>query len=124
MTLALIVFAISLLITFKNPWHWQPVTVSRLGRLALLLFIGSTFVIANNNRVKAQTDPLLEISKEFTDGSTSLNVESGQAFTFRIRYRCASILQDCSNAQITDVIPPELEYISADGPVADISNIS
>jgi len=26
--------------------------------------------------------------------------------------------------QITDAIPPELQYISADGPVADISNIS
>ncbi len=90
-----------------------------------LLGMFSLFGLYNINNVNAASHPpLLEISKEFSDGSTNLNVESGQQFTYRIRYRCASILQDCSGVQITDAIPPELQYISADGPISDITNIS
>ena len=96
--------------------------IKKYGLVAVAL-IGFLFAFGYYN-VNAQADPLLEVSKEFADGSTSLNVESGQNFTFRIRYRCASILQDCSGVQVTDTIPPELEYISADGPASDIANIT
>ncbi|MAU00242.1 MAG: hypothetical protein CL608_24140 [Anaerolineaceae bacterium] len=123
--IVLIVFTLVLFITVKNPWHWQPITTSRLGRLALILFIAGTAIVANNNSVWAQPDPppLLEITKDF-GGSTALDVPSGEEFTYYIAYRCASITNDCVNTTITDVLPPEVVYVEGTGPVGDITGIN
>ncbi|MCA9928637.1 MAG: DUF11 domain-containing protein, partial [Anaerolineales bacterium] len=67
--------------------------------------------------------PALEITKDF-GGATSLEVESGREFTYYIAYRCASITEDCNNVSVVDELPPELEYVEARGPIADVENIS
>ena len=125
MTSLLLVIILSIvvfLIACMNPWRWQAATTSRIARLALVLFLGSSFVFASNQRVGAQSDPLLEITKDF-GGSTALDVESGEEFTYYIAYRCASITQDCVNTAITDVLPPEVIFIDGTGPVGDITKI-
>ena len=112
-----------LLFVMRNPLQWHQATTSRMGRIALLVLIGSTFVFASNQSAGAQADPLLEITKDF-GGSTALEVESGEAFTYYIAYRCASITQDCINTTLTDVLPPEVEFISGTGPSGDISAVT
>lgn len=55
--------------------------------------------------------PKLEISKAVV-GSTS--VPSGQMFSYRLLYRCASITEDCRDVTVTDVLPPELSNLLDD----------
>ncbi|MCP5094878.1 MAG: hypothetical protein GY943_04930, partial [Chloroflexi bacterium] len=67
--------------------------------------------------------PALEITKDF-GGATSLTVQSGEEFTYFIAYRCASIFMDCTSVSVVDELPPELEYLGARGPVADVNTIT
>ncbi|MBK8900438.1 MAG: carboxypeptidase regulatory-like domain-containing protein [Anaerolineaceae bacterium] len=124
MWLLLLLFSFSLyFISLKNPWRWQPAATGRLGRLALLLFIGSILLVAHSAAVAQPSSPLLEITKDF-GGSTALDVESGEEFTYYIAYRCASITQDCTNTTVTDVLPPEVVFVDGTGPVGDITAIN
>jgi len=55
-------------------------------------------------------DPTLILDKSVLGDETL--VESGRTFTFLIAYTCSSILFDCLDAAIEDVLPPELEIVS------------
>ena len=110
-------------VSLKNPWRWQLAVTGRLGRLALLLFIGSILLAAHSAAVAQPASPLLEITKDF-GGSTALDVESGAEFTYYIAYRCASITQDCTSTSLTDVLPPEVVYVEGTGPIGDITAVN
>ena len=58
----------------------------------------------------APNAPTLEITKSI-DGNPD-TVESGEPFTYKLAYRCVSISDHCENAEITDVLPAPLEFIS------------
>jgi len=63
----------------------------------------------------------LELTKEIVGNLTQ--VQSGQQFTYRLSYRAASTTTNFHNVVLTDVLPPELSYISAQG-TAHTTNIS
>ncbi|MCA9918030.1 MAG: DUF11 domain-containing protein, partial [Anaerolineales bacterium] len=119
LALSFIVF----LMAWVNPRNWSPRVVGRIGRTALLLFIGSLLFLVGHQAVGAQSGPVLEITKDF-GGSTALEVPSGQEFTYYIAYRCASITQDCTNTTLTDVLPPEVVYVEGTGPIGDITAVN
>lgn len=59
------------------------------------------------------TAQTLTVSKS-VDNSTVL---SGEDITFTIQYACPDIENDCNDVTIVDVLPPELEFVSATGSV-------
>ncbi len=63
----------------------------------------------------------LELTKEIVGNLTQ--VPSGQSFTYRLSYRAASTTTNFYNVVLTDVLPPELSYISSQG-TAHTTNIT
>ncbi|MGB0931358.1 MAG: hypothetical protein ACPGVB_11310, partial [Chitinophagales bacterium] len=57
------------------------------------------------------TAQTIEISKAVTTN----NVPTGQAFSYLINYNCNSTTDSCKNVVITDLLPEELQYITASG---------
>ena len=111
------------LVAWLNPARWQVATASKIGRVALVLFIGSLLTLASFKAADAQTGPTLQITKDF-GGSTALDVASGEEFTYYIAYRCASIIENCVNTTLTDVLPPEVVYVDGTGPIGDITAVT
>ena len=93
-----------------------------VSRTAVLLLLGGV-MIGGYTAVSAYMGPTLPITKDF-GGSTALEVESGEEFTYFIAYRCASITQDCTNAVLTDPLPSEVVYIDATAPPTDVQSVT
>lgn len=74
-------------------------------KLALALFAGLALVLDGQAG--------LEVQKAINGDLTQ--VESGQQFSYVLRYRAASTTTDFIGAYLSDTIPPELEYISSVG---------
>ncbi len=47
--------------------------------------------------------------------ASNTNPAPGQAFTYRIRYRCASLTEDCQDATIVDLLPAEFDVANFTG---------
>lgn len=78
--------------------------------IGLFLFvIGlTTFVVARQGSSAAPDAPDLELTKALQGSS---DVASGQVFTYILAYKCASILENCEGAVITDPLPIEVEFV-------------
>jgi uncharacterized repeat protein (TIGR01451 family) len=51
------------------------------------------------------------VSVVLTKSVSATVVESGVPFEYRLSYRCASIISDCTAPVITDILPPEVQFI-------------
>lgn len=86
------------------PSRFRPASVLRSLPVALGLFLGLV------PAASAQS-PTLSLEKQVV-GSTT--VPSGQVFSYRLLYRCASTTTNCLGAKIEDVIPAELSGAASD----------
>lgn len=64
----------------------------------------------------------VELTKEAPEGP----IVAGETFTYRLLYRCAGITENCENVQVIDVLPPEVEFVSANGSIhaPDVSELN
>lgn len=95
-----------------------------LRRRALrLLFPLLLTLILSYTIAEAMSGPTVTVTKDF-NGSSAIEVESGEEFTYYIAYRCASALNPCVNAVLTDVLPADIEFIDISGPPSDIDTMT
>ena len=70
-------------------------------QLLLLMLVVSTLVV--------NAQPLI---KSVVNVNPDNTIITGATFTYRLTYTCSSTTGPCSSAQIIDLLPPEVQYIS------------
>jgi large repetitive protein len=83
--------------------------------LSILAFAASATV--------AGAQPLLKSPVQVDAGSTK---PTGQTFGYRLTYNCSSTSGPCLNAQVVDLLPPEVQYVSTvpASPTGDVAAIN
>jgi uncharacterized repeat protein (TIGR01451 family) len=71
----------------------------------------------------AQAQPLLKGAIQVDAGSTK---PTGQTFGYRLTYNCSSTSGPCMNAQVVDLLPAEVQYVSTvpASPTGDVAAIN
>ncbi len=75
-------------------------------------------LIGSQSNIYAQANLLIDVSSSNTTPATS------EVFQYRIRYRCASIVEHCYNSNITFEIHPSLEVVNTPLAVGNVSSIN
>ncbi len=70
----------------------------------------TTLVFAFFSTVSLSAQPLQKSAIQVDPGNTKL---TGQTFGYRLTYRCNATVGNCLNAVVTDVLPPEVVFVSA-----------
>ncbi len=96
--------------------RWRLAT--RAGGIAVGIFTLVLFSLSLGleREVRAQPSALLNGSKTFAGGASELLVESGLEFEYAINFRCASVINNCLDAEMSDVLDGNLEFVSASAP--------
>ncbi|MEM7031950.1 MAG: isopeptide-forming domain-containing fimbrial protein [Chloroflexota bacterium] len=97
----------------KQSQNWLAVrlclAVIAYGMIGIFTLVPAVFAMGPDTEVTLQ--------KTFVDNSTSINVDSGEEFTYVLLYACRAIVPgtDCENVVITDTLPSGLDYRSVSG---------
>src|SRR5215203_7120631 len=88
------------------------------GRYALLA-VSSMLLAATS----AAAQPLAKSAIQVDPGNTKL---TGQTFGYRLTYNCSSTSGPCLNAEVTDLLPPEVQLLSTvpSSPTGDVAAIN
>ncbi len=86
------------------------VSVGRRSWLATFVFTALAGIVVGNGVLSAQ--PLQKAAIQVDPGNTKL---TGQTFGYRLTYRCNATVGNCLNAVVSDVLPPEVGFVSAVG---------
>ena len=62
-------------------------------------------------------------SLQFDKRASVATAAPGEVFTFALRYRCASITEACTDAQILDVLPASMEFVSLPPVGGHVTNV-
>ncbi len=79
----------------------------RFARTVLVVLIAALV-----GAVSLSAQPLQKAAIQVDPGNTKL---TGQTFGYRLTYRCNATVGNCLNAVVTDVLPPEVVFVSAVG---------
>ena len=74
-----------------------------------LLVAGAAALILGLTAPTANAQPLLKSAVQVDAGSTK---QTGQTFGYRLTYNCSSTSGPCLNAEVDDLLPATVQYVS------------
>src|ERR1043165_223091 len=83
----------------------------------------SAFVFLALAALPMGAQPLVKSAIQVDPGNTK---QTGQTFGYRLTYNCSSTSGPCLNAEVVDLLPPEVQYISTvpASPTGDVAAIN
>jgi uncharacterized repeat protein (TIGR01451 family) len=87
------------------------------------LVAGAAVLIFGLTALTASAQPLIKSAVQVDPGNTK---QTGQTFGYRLTYNCSSVSGPCLNAQVVDLLPPEVQYVSTvpASPTGDVAAIN
>jgi len=97
--------------------RWKSTSLCLLVTFCALLLYGRSekYIDSSNHLVTTPIDSENFASLAISIISDQPSYLTGEVFTYRISYRCASLTDDCMGTMITDPLPPEVQFISLVG---------
>jgi uncharacterized repeat protein (TIGR01451 family) len=87
------------------------------------LVAGVAVLIFGLTALTASAQPLIKSAVQVDAGNTK---QTGQTFGYRLTYNCSSVSGPCLNAQVVDLLPPEVQEVSTvpASPTGDVAAIN
>src|SRR3569833_2135598 len=87
------------------------------------LVAGMATLILGLSSLTANAQPLVKSAIQVDPGNTK---QAGQTFAYRLTYNCSSTSGPCLNAEVDDLLPPEVQFVSTvpASPTGDVAAIN